>query len=228
MKMNCAILIKMLAVVSTMASTSVYATTESTKTTGMEPTPTYGERLDRGKQIAGAACVACHGLDGYSPISANPNIAGMPVEYIAKQLELYQSGKRSNAIMQGMVANLSADDMKAVGVYYYAQRGKTSAVARNQAIALRGQTIYRAGIPSANVPACSGCHGGMGAGIPALYPKVAGQWPEYSVAQLRAYSSGDRNNTQMNAIASRMKDADLVAVAEYMAGMRTNVTLKVK
>ncbi len=230
MKMSCAILIKILAVVTTMASGSVYANTDAAKPLAKvsTPAPTYAERLDRGKQIAGAVCVACHGLDGYSPISANPNIAGMPGEYIAKQLELYQSGKRTNAIMQGMVANLSADDMKAVGSYYYAQRGKTSAVARNQAIAERGQTIYRVGIPAANVPACSGCHGGMGAGIPALYPKVAGQWPEYSVTQLRAYASGERKNTQMNAIASRMKDADFVAVAEYMAGMRTNVAMKVK
>ena len=74
--------------------------------------PSYAERLDRGKQIASAVCVACHGLDGYSPISSNPNIAGMPSEYIAKQLELYQSGKRVNAIMQGMAANLTPDDMK--------------------------------------------------------------------------------------------------------------------
>ncbi len=230
MKMNCVILIKMLAVVTTMGSAFVYASTDAAKPAAKAstPAPTYAERLDRGKQIAGAVCVACHGLDGYSPISANPNIAGMPGEYIAKQLELYQSGKRTNAIMQGMAANLSADDMKAVGSYYYAQRGKTSAVARNQAVATRGQTIYRVGIPTANVPACSGCHGGMGAGIPALYPKVAGQWPEYSAAQLRAYASGERKNTQMNAITSRMKDSDLIAVAEYMAGMRIEVAVKAK
>lgn len=226
MKMNRAINIKLLVLAiaaSTMVSGAVFAVTAPAKPgTALPSPPTHAERLARGKQIASAVCMACHGLDGISPTAANPNIAGMPGEYIAKQLEFYQSGKRSNAIMQGMAANLSADDMKALGTYYYAQRGQSNAVARDQGIAGRGQKIYRVGIAEAKIPACSGCHGGTGAGIPALYPKVAGQWPEYSLAQLRAYASGERKNTPMNAIASRMKDRDLVAVAEYMAGMRVN------
>ena len=183
--------------------------------------PSYTERMERGKQIAGAVCVACHGLDGYSPIPANPNIAGMPTEYIAKQLDLYKTGKRQNAIMQGMAANLTPADMKAVGTYYFSQRGKTAAVARDKALAERGQKIYRVGVPEAKVPACAGCHGGTGSGIPALYPKLAGQWPEYTLHELQSYASGERKNAQMNAIASRMKPADLVAVAEYIAGMRS-------
>ena len=185
------------------------------------PVPTYAERLERGKQIASAVCLACHGADGYSPIPANPNLAGMPAEYIAKQLELYKSGKRANAIMMGMSAGLTPEDMKAVGDYYYAQRGKTQALARDQKAAERGQQIYRIGVPEAKVPACAGCHGGAGDGIPAIYPRLRGQWPEYSLTQLKAYASGERKNQQMNAIASRMKDSDLVAVSEYIAGMRT-------
>ncbi len=227
---NWAIWAKILVSAATVISSAVFAAAEPAKSEAKAsaPIPTYAERLDRGKQIVGAVCVACHGLDGYSPISANPNIAGMPAEYIAKQLDLYKSGGRTNAIMQGMAANLSPDDMKALGAYYYAQRGKTNAVARDKVIAERGQTIYRVGIPEAKVPACAGCHGGIGAGIPALYPKVAGQWPEYSIAQLKAYASGERKNTQMNAISSRMKEGDLVAVAEYMAGMRLQGTSNAK
>ena len=183
--------------------------------------PSYAERLDRGKQIASAVCLACHGADGVSPTSANPNLAGMPAEYIAKQLELFKSGKRANAIMMGMSANLTPADMKVVGDFYFAQRGKSQAVARDLKIAERGQQIYRVGIPDAKIPACAGCHGGAGDGLPAIYPRVRGQWPEYSLSQLKAYASGERKNTQMNAIAARMNSADLVAVSEYMAGMRT-------
>lgn len=182
--------------------------------------PTYAERIERGKQIASAVCIACHGVDGYSPISANPNIAGMPAEYTAKQLELFKSGKRVNAIMQGMAANLTPEDMRALGDYYYAQRGKSQAAARDQKVAERGQQIYRAGIPQAKVPACAGCHGATGAGIPSLYPKLAGQWPEYTLHELQQYASGGRKNAQMNAIASRMSERDLIAVSEYVAGMR--------
>jgi len=216
--------------VATVVSVSAFASTQPAKSEAKAAagTPSYAERLDRGKQIVGTVCVACHGLDGYSPISANPNISGMPPEYIAKQLEYFKSGKRANAIMQGMTANLSPDDMKSLGIYYFSQRGKTAAIARDQSIAERGQKIYRVGIPEAKVPACAGCHGGMGAGIPALYPKLAGQWPEYSIAQLKAYATGGRKNVQMNTITSRMKDGDFVAVAEYMAGMRLNSAANIK
>ena len=182
--------------------------------------PTMADMMARGQQIASTVCVACHGLDGASPIAANPNIGGMPDQYIAKQLALFQSGERKNPIMQGMAATLKPEDMQAVGVYYFAQRPKTSAVARNAADAQKGQKIYRAGIPGAKVPACAGCHGAAGAGIPALYPRVAGQWQDYTLAALKAFASGERKNLQMNAITARMRDADMLAAAEYIAGMR--------
>jgi len=183
-------------------------------------TPTKADMMARGQQIAGVVCVACHGLDGMSAVATQPNIAGMPEQYIAKQLELFKSGNRKNAIMQGMAANLSAEDMKALGVYYFAQRAKANAVARDAVLTTRGQKIYRAGIPELKVPACAGCHGGAGAGIPAIYPRLAGQWPEYTLSQLQAYTAGTRKNTQMNAITGRMRDTDMQAVAEYIAGMR--------
>lgn len=200
---------------------SVSATTTTVSAETAKPTaPTRAEQLARGKQIVGTVCVACHGLDGMSAISANPNIAGMPAEYIAKQLDLYKSGKRANPVMQGMAANLTAADMQALGVYYFSQRGKPNAVARDQTAAERGQKIYRAGIPEAKVPACAGCHGGAGAGIPAIYPRLAGQWPEYTALQLKHFLSGERKHPQMTAIAARLKESDLLAVAEYVAGMR--------
>ena len=63
----------------------------------------------KGKVIAETVCAACHGADGNSPASANPNLAGQVPEYIAKQLRNFKSidGKpalRNNAIMAGMAA----------------------------------------------------------------------------------------------------------------------------
>jgi cytochrome c553 len=184
--------------------------------------PTRAELLTRGQQIAGAVCVACHGLDGMSIVPANPNIAGMPPQYIAKQLEHFKTGTRKNAVMQGMSANLSTSDMAALGEYYFAQVPKVNAAARDKAVAERGQQIYRAGIADAKVPACAGCHGGAGAGIPSIYPRLAGQWPDYTYEQLQHYVSGARKHPMMSAVVSRMKESDLRAVAEYVAGMRTN------
>lgn len=198
-----------------------HANTEPSKAEPLKPSPSKSETLARGQQIAGAVCVACHGSDGMSAAPSNPNIAGMPEQYIVKQLELFKTGVRKNAIMQGMVANLSANDMKALGLYYFAQRAKPNAAAGNKTLAEKGQKIYRAGIPELKVPACSGCHGGAGAGIPAAYPRLAGQWQEYTLGSLKSFSAGERKNAQMHAIAGRMRESDMQAVAEYIAGMRT-------
>jgi cytochrome c553 len=206
------------------AMTAAQATTEAPKATGapaVTPVPSKADRMARGQQLAGAVCVACHGLDGMSSIPANPNIAGMPEQYIAKQLELFKTGARKNAVMQGMAANLSPDDMRALGIYYFAQTAKPNAVARDAALAAKGQKIYRSGIAELKIPACAGCHGGAGAGIPAAYPRLAGQWPDYTFQALRAYANGSRKNAQMNAITARMRDTDMQAVAEYIAGMRS-------
>ena len=199
----------------------VFASTEAAKAEPPKAVPSKAEVLARGQQIAGAVCVACHGLDGMSAVSGNPNIAGMPEQYIAKQLLLFKSGERKNAIMQGMVANLSEADMKALGYYYFAQTSKPTGVARDKALADAGQKIYRRGIPESRVPACAGCHGGGGAGIPAAYPRLAGQWQEYTILALKNYSAGERKNTQMQAISTRMQEKDMQAVAEYIAGMRS-------
>ena len=205
-------------------STSIYASDPATATasssTSNPSAPSEANALARGQQIVSGVCIACHGLNGMSAVSANPNLAGMPAQYIAKQLEHFKSGVRKNAIMQGMSANLTPADMRALGEYYFAQKPTANGIARNKALAERGQKIYRAGIADTKVPACSGCHGGAGAGIPAIYPQVAGQWPEYSYQQLKSYASRERQHPIMSVISSRLADSDMQAVAEYFAGMR--------
>lgn len=215
----------LLAGVLSLVAVGTQATVDAAKAAEVaKAAPSQADMMARGQQIASVVCVACHGLDGMSAVPANPNIAGMPEQYIAKQLELFKSGGRKNPIMQGMAANLATnapiDDMKALGVYYFSQRVKINAVARDAAQAAKGQKIYRGGIPELKVPACAGCHGGAGAGIPANFPRLAGQWPEYTFDQLKLYAAGTRKNTQMNAITSRMRESDMQAVAEYIAGMR--------
>ena len=211
-----------LAGVLSLGAIMVQANTDAAKAANAAPAaPTKADMMARGQQIAGVVCVACHGLDGMSAVPANPNIGGMPEQYIARQLEHFKSGTRKSPIMQGMAANLTADDMKALGTFYFAQKAKVNAIARDTVLGAKGQKIYRAGIPELKVPACAGCHGGAGAGIPAIYPRLAGQWPEYTFDQLKLYTTGTRKNTQMNAIASRMRENDMQAVAEYIAGMRT-------
>ena len=207
-------------VVLAICTSFAHASTEPTQAEVPNAATSKAEVAARGQQIAGAVCVACHGLDGMSAIPANPNIAGMPGQYIAKQLALFKSGARKNATMQGMAANLTDADMTALGNHYFSQRAKANAVASNKTLAEEGQKIFRGGIPALKIPACAGCHGGAGAGIPAIYPRLAGQWQEYTLGALKGFSSGERKNAQMQTISSRLREKDMLALAEYIAGMR--------
>jgi len=186
---------------------------------GAAPAPAPKADLERGKQIATTVCAACHGPDGNSPAAANPILAGQHGDYIAAQLAAFKSGARPSPIMQGMAAGLSADDMRSLGAYFEQQK-PVGMNARDKALVQRGQQIWRGGIKSAGVPACAGCHGAAGRGIPAQFPRLAGQYPDLTVGWLKAYASGGRPHPVMTAIASKLSENDMRAVAEYSAGLR--------
>jgi len=173
----------------------------------------------RGKQIAGTVCAACHGADGNSTIPANPMLAGQHGDYIALQLGAFKSGARPSPIMQGMAAALTPEDMRNVGAYFEQQK-PAGQLARDKAAVTRGQTIWRSGIKANGVPACAGCHGAGGHGIPAQYPRLAGQYADLTLGWLKAYSSGARPHAVMGLIAAKLGDGDMKAVSEYAAGLR--------
>ena len=175
--------------------------------------------LERGKQLATTVCAACHGPDGNSPLAANPSLAGQHGDYIALQLAAFKSGARPSPIMQGMAAGLSPEDMAALGAYFQQQK-PAPRMAKNKATVARAQQIWRSGIKSMGVPACAGCHGAAGHGIPAQYPRLAGQHPEQSLGWLKAYASGARPSPVMQPVASKLNDADMQALADYIAGLR--------
>ena len=174
-----------------------------------------------GQKLAMQTCAVCHGMDGNSPLSANPSLAGQHPEYLFKQLIEFKSGARANPIMAGMVANLSEQDMRDLSAFYASQDEKQGA-AKNMDLVSTGQQLYRAGIANKGVAACSACHSPDGAGIPPVYPRIAGQHAEYTATQLRAFRSGNRNNDtneMMQTVASRLSDDEINALAEYISGL---------
>ena len=179
------------------------------------------------QQLVTQICAACHAADGNSTLSANPVLAGQHADYTLKQLMNFrpQDGKpaaRPNAVMAGMVASLSAGDLRNLAAYFEAQKPMPRA-ARDPDLAKRGQAIYRGGILAKNVAACTACHGPNGTGMPAQFPRLAGQFAEYTTAQLRAFRSGERANDpnrMMRAVAEKLSDREIAAVAEYIAGLR--------
>lgn len=174
----------------------------------------------KGQTISTQVCAACHTADGSRGSPANPIIAGQHPEYLAKQLSEFKSGKRNNAVMKGFATTLSDDDMRHVAAFYAGKAAKPG-FAKNKELVALGEKIYRGGIADKQVPACAGCHSPNGAGIPAQYPRVGGQHADYTEAQLSAFRSGQRaNSAQMEAIASRLSDKEIKAVADYIAGLR--------
>jgi len=183
--------------------------------------------LAKGEKIAKQVCAACHAADGNSVAAVNPKLAGQFARYLQKQMDNFkaQGGKkalRENPIMAGMVAGLSDEDMGAVAAYFAAQTLKPAA-ASDKDLAAQGQKIWRGGIAARGVAACAGCHGPDGAGIPGVYPRLSGQFPEYLDAQLKLFRAGGRANDpsgMMRGVAARMTDEEIKAVAQYAAGLR--------
>ena len=198
---------------------SVFVISMSSPVWAAETKAAFKPDAAKGQALA-TTCLACHVADGSRGSPANPILQGQHPEYLVKQLQEFKSGKRNNAIMKGMAAVLSDDDMKHVAAFYASKKAKPGFAKVKDTVPL-GEKIYRGGIAERQVPACAGCHSPSGAGIPAQYPRLGGQHADYSELQLLAFRSGQRgNNAQMSAISGKMKDGEIKAVADYIAGLR--------
>jgi len=176
--------------------------------------------LAKGEATYTAVCAACHGADGNSGSPAYPKLAQQHPDYLVKQLQEFKSGKRANAIMSGMAAALSDDDMKNVAAWVGSKESKPN-FAKEKELVVLGERIYRGGIADRQIAACAGCHTPTGAGIPSQYPRLAGQHADYAVAQLTAFRDGVRKNSaQMAGVAAKMNDREIKAVSDYIAGLR--------
>lgn len=182
--------------------------------------------LAAGDAAAGKAksttCAACHNADGNSTNPQYPKLAGQSAGYLLKQLQDYKSGARVNAIMAGMVAPLTPQDMEDLSAFYASQQIARSAA--DPALAPVGEAIFRGGNLNSGVSACMACHGPTGAGNPAAkFPVVAGQHAEYTELQLKAFRAMERANDagqMMRSIAGKMTDAEIKAAASYIQGLQ--------
>lgn len=173
-------------------------------------------------------CVACHGTDGKSLVGMNPNLAGQHEKYLLKQLKEFKLGAdtggkegRNNAVMFGMVASLTEQDMQDLAAYYSslpAVEGTTP-----EDVIEPGQKLYRGGDLDRGITACIACHGPRGNGMGlANFPDISGQHAEYIKSQLENFRSGIRNNDQngmMRDIAVRLTDKDIEILSKYLGGL---------
>lgn len=184
-----------------------------------DPAPAFTPDAKRG-EAASAVCQACHMVDGTRGLPENPILQGQHAAYLVKQLTEFKSGKRQSAVMGAMAAPLDENTMRDIAAFY-AGKPAVPGTAKSKETALQGEHIYRGGVMNTRVPACAGCHSPNGAGIPSQYPRVGSQHAEYIEAQLLAFRSGVRgNSTVMSDVVARMSEAEIKAVADYLAGLR--------
>jgi len=183
------------------------------------PTHAAGD-ADAGKAIS-ATCSGCHGADGKALVPEYPNLAGQHASYLAVQLTAFRDGERLSQLMAPMAAALSDQDILDLAAYY-ASMTPIKGVSAEENLTL-GQNIYRGGITGAEIASCTGCHGPSGKGNPAaVYPMLSGQNKAYLAAQLKLFRSGERNNDpnqMMRALAHRLSDTEIDALANYAAGL---------
>ncbi len=169
-----------------------------------------------------ATCAACHGIDGNGGADPSwPKLAGQLPEYLVDQLKEFKSGARKNPLMSGMAAPLSEQDMKDLAVYFASLPAKPGAAASKE-LALAGERLYRGGNAQTGVAACMSCHGPAGRGIPPTFPRVTGQNAAYTEKQLLDFKARRRVDHEdiMIRLASRLTEAEIKAVSQYMAGLR--------
>ncbi len=176
----------------------------------------------KGKELT-TTCLACHGETGNSMAGAFPNLGGQSENYLLKQLTDIQSGARPVPTMMGLLDNMTEADLANLAAYYAGQ-SRSFGAAKEELVEL-GESIYLGGIPRKNIASCASCHSPSGNGNnPAAWPALAGQWPEYTVTQLKAFQSGERMNDgdsrMMRTIARDMNEQEMEAVASYLYGLR--------
>lgn len=164
-------------------------------------------------------CGGCHNPDGNSTLPDNPKLAGLKPAYIARQLADFRNLKRPSPVMGGIIPLVDPSEFEKLGEHFGEQKAAKGVAASDPGLVARGKIIFEDGIPAAGVPACNSCHGDDGTGDD-KYPRIAGQHAAYTIQQLANFKTGARANDSpalMQPVARRMNEADMKAVAEYLA-----------
>jgi cytochrome c553 len=175
-------------------------------------------------QTINAMCIGCHGIKGYQAsfpeVYKVPMISGQSAAYIASALNAYKKGDRKHPSMRAISETLTDQNIADLAAYYSAHGVVEGKSAPKEVKA-----------PSAEVAAllnkanCASCHGAnYSSPIDPSYPKIGGQHADYLFVALKAYKNNEnakvgRNNAIMAGMAKQYTNAELKAMANYLASL---------
>ncbi len=174
--------------------------------------PARAQSDDAARKLA-EPCFACHGTNGNSQNPLYPVLAGQSWRYIYIQLQDFKAARRTEPVMSPIAANLSRDDMMALGNFFQAQKPVPIDVKVDGARVEAGRKVSDAVL-------CPMCHLGGFVGQNEI-PKVAGQWPQYVKKQLQDFKARRRTNDagNMTSVAGTLSDEDIENLAQYIANL---------
>jgi cbb3-type cytochrome c oxidase subunit III len=161
-------------------------------------------------------CQYCHGSDGNSLKPEVPNLAGQNASYLLEQIDKFATGERDDYVMTPLAANFSPEDKVNLAIFYYSQPVKKQNI--DAKLAAKGKSLF--------YDVCSNCHGAQGRGNQKL-ARLAGQQSVYVASVLKAFrdnannpavkADAERRSIVMEGIAKDLSDAQIEAVAAYVA-----------
>jgi len=169
-----------------------------------------GNSIAQGQALAEAACASCHGHKGISADKQRPHLAGQRTIYLYREMLAYQNGQRGNEDMRKAVAFLDSDALLKTAIYY---ASLTPPFDREAAMEIANGQMQLDDDPLLAVKAatagCGSCHGANGnSSIPGM-PSLTSQHPDYFVASMKAYQSGERTDNMMQMLIATLDEATI-------------------
>jgi cytochrome c553 len=175
--------------------------------------PAAAQDADRGGALAAERCATCHGDDGRSRTPDIPSLAGQQAAFVTLQMILIREGIRRVPAMAAVAEGMADRDIEDLAAYFATLPPGPPEDRRE-----RDATLYAAGEAVIGPRRCGICH------LPGLtgrdqVPRIVGQPEEYLRRAMTEYRDGQRvgADTQMNGAMVGMSDAEVAAVAHFLA-----------
>ena len=165
----------------------------------------------RSPSMLANTCAGCHGTDGASAGDIMPIIGGLEKEYLYTVLSEYKSGERDSTIMGRIAKGYSDNELKAIASYMASKPWVSSPIKTNARLVAQGKTIHE--------KQCKTCHEESGRVQEDEAPRLAGQWPDFTLLYLKDCRSKGRRcqPRKMGSRVMKLSDEELEAMAQFYA-----------